>query len=314
MDKKGLVQSKTAGFVLVLIALVLWLAWTGKFSMVAEDLSVTEQCRASVIRNARYHVAGLDLGGEIDCPERSIDLKGKSQQDAKQIVADAMYTCAKQFGRGQLNLFKEEGVYCNVCYVIDVNTEKPIENFGDYLMTTPSPAENLYYQDYLAGFKTDAVSDDSVVNKFQKFFNRDLQVVDELELQTVKSADIKNNEKYAVIFVYAKGGNYIKKMVRQLAFQGAAGRTVTTISIGSAAAAGTSVGLALVATPAVPVVIVAGAAVAAGAAVFTATEFVGSLFSPDSPPDWAAFTVLRPWNVDETPDILTNELGCTRIV
>ncbi len=125
MSKKGdLAKTKLAGFVLVIVMAVAFLAFTGKISMTASDVSVEEQCRASVIRNARYHVAGINLGSEIDCPTRKLELKKDySQKEAKEKLARAMYGCWRQFGQGELNLFSGNGVFCNVCYIVDVNTK-----------------------------------------------------------------------------------------------------------------------------------------------------------------------------------------------
>ena len=338
MPKKGeLARAKLAGFALAIFIAVILLAFTGRISLLGEELSVTEQCRASVIRNARYHIAGIDLGSEIDCPTRKIVLEKENDEEAKEKIANSMYTCWNQFGEGRLNLFSGEGVYCNVCYIIDVKTKEPITDFTDYLKTTPSPEENIYYYDYLSGFKTSDSKESGVLHKAQRLLNSDLRKAEGLELQqlNLKGDVINTDSKYATIFVYAKGTENIEKLVRQIGLQSAAGKVITPIAIGSATAAGISTGIAvayagssivavvgvisgipviMVAVVGAPVIVVAGAAVGAGVLVFAATELVGSLFNPDSPPEWSAFTVLRPWNPAQATETLWDELGCTEFV
>lgn len=327
MFKKGnLARTKLAGFILAIFMAVVFLAFTGNVSMTASDVSVEEQCRASVIRNARYHIAGLDLGSEIDCPTRKLELKKEySEKEAKEKLARAMYGCWRQFGQGRLNLFSGEGVFCNVCYIVGVNTEEPLINFTEYLMTTPSPTENMYYYDYLSSFETSKAG----------------EIVGDIELSQLRleGDEVSNEEgenKYAILFVYAKGQDNFEKISRQLFMKSPAGKAVTPIAFGSGVAAGVGTAVAittvaglfttgtgvvvtlgsvstvvvLTAPVAVPVIIVAGTAVAVGAGVFIATEWVGTLFNPDSPPEWAAFNLLREWNPDETPEILKDELGC----
>ncbi len=307
MSKKGdLAKTKLAGFMLIVVMAVVFLAFTGKISMTANDVSVEEQCRASVMRNARYHVVGIELGSEIDCPTRKLELKKDySQKEAKEKLARAMYGCWRQFGQGKLNLFSGKGVFCNVCYIVDVNTKEPVTGFTDYLLKTPSPTENMYYYDYLGSFETSKAG----------------EVLGEIERKNLKLEDqgyLSNKEgenKYAVIFVYAKGQDNFEKIKRQLLAQSTAGKVITPISAGVGIAAGVGVAVVIATAPvSVPVIIVAGAAVGVGIGVYAATQLVGSLFNPDSPPEWAAFNFLRVWNPDETPKILKDELGCREFV
>ncbi len=306
MHKKGnLARMKVAGFVLAIFVAVVILAFLGKIGFVANETSVEEQCRASVIRNARYHIAGIELGSEIDCPTRKLELKKDlSEDEAKEKLANAMYKCWRQFGQGKLNLFSGNGVYCNVCYIVDVKTKDPLTGFTEYLLTTPSPAENMYYYDYLSSFETSKAD----------------EVLGEIDLNGIKLDDYEisnkpGENKYAVLFVYAKGQDNFEKVKRQLLAQSTAGKVITPVATGIGVAAGVGTAVAIITAPvSVPVIIVAGTAVAVGTGVFVATQWVGSLFNPDSPPDWAAFNLLRVWNPDETPTILKNELGCRQFV
>ncbi len=299
----GLAKNKLAGFILVLVIAVALLAFIGKISFKTNDISVEEQCRASVLRNAQYHVAGIELGTNIDCPTRTLELKeSDSDKEAKKKLADAMYSCWRQFGQGKLNLFNENKVFCNVCYIVDVKTTSPINNFAEHLMTTPSPTENMYYYDYLSSFET----------------SRAGEVLGELEKQKISLKDQgdlsndKGSNKYAILFVYAKGQNNFEKIKRQLSGESAAGKVIAPIAIGL----GVGAAAVILATAPVsaPVIAVVGASIGVGAGEFALTHFVGILFNADSPPEWAAFNFLIPWNPDETPAILQEQLGCKEFV
>ncbi len=310
MNKKGnLARMKLAGFILVLFMAVVFLAFTGKISRTANDMSVEEQCRASVIRNARYHIAGINLGSEIDCPTRTLELKKEyDQKEAKEKLARAMYGCWRQFGQGRLNLFSGEGVFCNVCYVVDVNTKEPITDFTGYLLKTPSPTENMYYYDYLSSFETSKAGE--ILGK--------LELV-QIKLEDYEISNEKGDNKYAILFVYAKGQDSLEKIRKQLFMQSAAGKITTPLAAGFGVAAGIGTSAGIVAYIAgapvtVPATIVVGAGVVGGILVATGIEAVGLMFNPDTPPEWAAFNLLRAWNPDETPKILKDELGCQEFV
>ncbi len=187
----------------------------------------------------------------------------------------------------------------------------------------------MYYYDYLSSFETSKAGEIAG--------NLELK---QLRLQGDEISNKEGENKYSILFVYAKGQDNFEKIKRQMFMKSPAGKAVTPIAMGTGVAAGVgtavaittvaatlttgAVGVAtlgtvstvvvLTAPVSVPVIIVAGAAVAVGAGVFIATEAVGTLFNPDSPPEWAAFNLLRAWNPDETPKILKEELGCREFV
>lgn len=315
LSKRGqlvdLAKSKLAGFILIIFIAIVLLSFIGKISMTSDDVSVEEQCRASVLRNARYHLAGIELGSEIDCPTRNLELKeGYSDKEAKEKLARAMYGCWRQFGQGKLNLFNENKVFCNVCYIVDVKSA-PIIGFETYLKETPSPTENEYYYDYLRSKKSEGAEDAGFLNTIDKMFNAPLRKVDEIELKQLSDSDktvISNtapDNKYAIIFVYAKGHDNVEKLGRQVLLKSAGGKVITPVALGVAVAAGATVALA-----SAPFVVVVGT----GLALAGAVEYVGQIFNPDMPPEWAAFTVLRQWNSYDAASILKEEIGCQEFV
>jgi len=300
MSKKGIARSIIVGFMLAMMAAVVFLIFIRDVGEASYEFTTTEKCKLSVERNAKYRFAGINLGDEIDCPTRNLVLDRESEEEAKMKIANSMYTCWKQFGQGRLDLFGGESIYCNICYIIDLKIDDPINDFEDYLMETPSPTENLYYYDYLSSFKTEKAQ--SVVKK-------------KLDLDGIITDSELSDGKYAVIFVYAKGEQNFKKVIEQLTAQSSTGKVVTPIALGTGIAAGAGIGLAIIAAPvAVPVIVVVGTVAIVGVGAFSAVEYVGSVFNPDRHTEWIALNVLSPWNPDETPDILKNDLGCENLV
>ncbi len=316
MSKKAMfTQEHLQSFAVALVVMFILLWFVGSWKTVASETSVTEQCRTSVLRNARYHIAGLEIGSEIDCPTRTIELTDETEEQARKEVADGLYTCWKQFGQGELNMFSGNGVYCNVCFIVDVNTEKPITNLGNYLMTTSSPTEQMTYYDYLSNFKTPKAAE------ILKNVNDGLQK-GKVNPDDIRFAgnSLEPDKKYAIIFVYAKGDEkflkiFDQKMVDQVLAKNDAGKIITGVAVTSGVAAGASVAIIAATAPvSVPVIVVVGGVAVATVGVFTGVEAVGAFFNPDQQYEWLAFNVLREWNPENTPDILKNELGCTELV
>jgi len=103
--------------------------------------------------------------------------------------------------------------------------------------------------------------------------------------------------------------------LRQITLQSDAGKVITPIATGSAVMAGVGVvGIAATGVVSVPVIVVVGAVAVTGAVVFTATQWVGEIFSADSPPEWASFVILRTWSPKTANDVLSHDLGCTEFV
>lgn len=86
-----------------------------------------------------------------------------TDREMKQLLAEQMRQCWVDWGRGELDLFKDEGVYCHVCSRISFDYGEqqplPLTNFSGYLQDTTAP-EGKSYAEVLAG----AVSENTGVD------------------------------------------------------------------------------------------------------------------------------------------------------
>lgn len=309
LKSKGVfAQNKIVYLVLAMIIGVILVYFTGQWNFFVDDTTVTERCKASVERNARYNIAGLELGSEIDCPTKHIIISG-SEEEAKEKIANAMYTCWKQFGRGKLRLFSEEGIFCNICYTIDLKTDSSVTNFTHYLLTTPSPTENMFYYDYLSSFQS---------SKAEKA----LSDVDRESLSKLnKESLLETDTKYAVIFFYAKGEHWLDKateILQKEAIAGGAAVASAGIVIGATVASGVVGKVVLVALSGaaasastgigVPIAIGIVVGTAIGVGVYIGVKSILDFLETDDT-EWAAFTILREWNAEEL-----EKLECTELV
>ena len=171
------------------------------------DKAAEERCRISVERNAKLRIGELALGPELDCETREITIGNDlSQDEAKEKIAREMYACWRQFGQGKLNLFKEKAVYCNICSLITIETNDPIENFAKYLKDTNVPSLKTTYYEYLSGFSTSSAEEE----------------VESSNTLEGGETELENDGTiYSVIFVYARGEGPISKIKAALLTAGA---------------------------------------------------------------------------------------------
>ena len=296
-------QSRIAYLVLAMVICVILFYFASKWNSAVDDAASVEKCRISVERNARLKIGELRLGTELDCPVREISIgKNVKPEEAKEKIAREMYTCWKQFGRGKLDLFRENGVYCKVCSIIDLKTEENIDSFSEYLLTTPSPTKGLYYYDYLSSFETSRAEE--IVGNSLPELNRD-------------GEELIKDKTYAVIFVYAKGTDTWEKIKGQFKngiLQGAS--IITGIGVGSKAG-GIAAGGAAAVSLLIPGVNVGVVAVVGGTVVAIATYAFIQKTAWDlttDQPEWFAFNVLREWQSSDESKNALEDLNCEIVI
>ncbi len=292
-DKRG-IEKTTLILIISVIALLLFylLSVFKGASEAAESSADLAACKGSVLRNAQLRVGGLEFPTDIRCPARNVAIK--DTKTANDLIAKEMYYCWDQYGQGKLNLFKDEAIFCAVCSFIQVDTDSPVIGLPYYLMNTqiPDKSGRLYY-DYLTSFQTDNAK--RVLGDALK---------DQAMLDQSKDGKLEKGD-YAVVFVYAKGKDELKKVLEHLTSQTTYGKAGMAIGATAGAAAAGTIALAFgVSNPA------GWVALGVGATMWAGVELGTLLLSPNNVPEWASFIVLRPWNEKETDSILQNDLGC----
>ncbi|MBI2175825.1 hypothetical protein HYU40_00560 [Candidatus Woesearchaeota archaeon] len=268
-------------------------------SNAAESSADLAACKGSVLRNAQLRISGIEFPTDIRCPARNVVIKNtkepKDQKAAKETIAKEMYYCWDQYGKGRLNLFKDEAVFCAVCSFINIDSDTPVTGLPDYLMNTQIPGNSgtLYYS-YLAGFQTDNAQ--SVLGD---------AFVKDPKLRTAAEELSLEKGNHAVVFVYAKGKDEIEKVVRQLTLQTTYGKAGMAIGATSGVAVAGTIAIAFgVSNP------IGWVALGAGAVTWGGVELVTLLISPDNVPEWATFTTLIEWNGENTAKALQSGFGC----
>lgn len=305
IEKEGLV------LLISVVALLLFYLLTvlKGASNAAESSADLAACKGSVIRNAQLRINGLEFPTDIRCPARNVLIKEKESDKANDLIAKEMYYCWDQYGEGKLNLFTDESTYCAICSFIHVDTNQPVTGLQDYLTQTQIPDKSgRLYSDYLAGFQTTRAEAVLGAIKNEPVVEKNMQ------------SSLPGKNDYAVIFVYAKGNDQIRRVINHLTLSTAESKVGLAYGafagLGAGTAAGGAVATGLMVAGAVglaagpPGWVVIGAGAAIGIAGGALTGWVISFFASPKVPEWAAFTVLREWNGADTAKILTDGLGC----
>jgi len=281
-DKKYMV---IIGLVLLVFVIIIMVWFQKSWSSTTNFLLEKNKCKQSVMA-ASVNIEGIQFSEQIDCPTDYIIIESKDEDKINLKMANSLAECWDNFGRGQLNPFKQEGVFCAVCNIIDFKEkDKKIYGTTKYLFEHNVPSTNLRYVDFLMGFKTsntDYLDDAEIINKLNTHLTENY---------------IDTNSKYAVVFVQAVGKETISKFKDQVggtekATIFAAGTGAVIGGIGAGVICGLATGG------------VCWGAIAIGGTVVSIASGTATLFGGDDP-QWAS--TIRLIDYDEHS---LNALGC----
>lgn len=181
--------------IVILITTFILITFEGNLKDIYAKATAKQTCKASVKTHSLLKIRYADFSGEIKCPTLKLEIKDKNEEIAKKKLADAMYDCWDQFGRGELELFSDDSVYCSICHRITLGKDVKINRFTEYLATNHAPGQKISYLQFLTTIQTQ---------------NSDfLKVLEKQKIEDVIDAS-KNNE-YATIFTYVKGKKYLEQ-------------------------------------------------------------------------------------------------------
>lgn len=204
-----------------------------------------------------------------------------AQERMKHLLAEEMRQCWNDWGKGELELFKEEGVYCHVCAKVHFDHAErqalPLRNFSGYLAEEKAPEGDTYAQ-----VLTGAISENTGVE--MKHFGEQVYTVD-------------TSRDQLVLFTYAKYKD--QKTLAQVVF----GADKVTPGASALIAGGT------VATGAIilgaPVVVPAGVAFFVVGAITSAADdfytFSAIYITPEDPSSYNAESCERLAAVTQSP-------------
>jgi len=171
--KKGQ-QKMVAGLILALFVILFYVQFSIKAKEKGELILGDQQCIESVRAAAAASVIGRvklstsDFQGRILCPPKDTKIKEdldteKGKEKAFEQIGLDMVRCWKNYGKGKLPLFDQEGVFCGICSWIEfTDKNKEFSGLVSYLATTPMPLKTLRYEgikgrisfaDYLANYE-----------------------------------------------------------------------------------------------------------------------------------------------------------------
>ncbi|MBS3113253.1 hypothetical protein J4418_04175 [Candidatus Woesearchaeota archaeon] len=291
MDKKSQTEANPIRFLLgsILIIIIAFIIISFQFNLfdILKSASTDNACKSSVVLNSVAKLSGNEFMDEIKCPTR--DIKISDEKKVFPTVANELYNCWDNFGKGKLDLFKKEkGMYCVICSRIeftDLEGKKP--GLFSYLYKTKLLNQDKTYYDALFDVNFDTITDAAVEELIQTHINKN----DNLDL----------SKPLGIMFLYDKTDINIGK--GESTFWGATtgflagvGTNAYLVSIGGVSFLGFTV---------VPTLVLGSGAIITGASLGT---YIGYLFGHESSSEWRAGVVTMPLeqaNIDK--------LGCVNL-
>jgi hypothetical protein len=234
--------------ILIIAGVVILLIYLGRTAYSSYQIAEDSDCKASIVSQSMLlKLSKNEANGSIYCPTKYYKIPGKNENEIKRAVAESLKTCWGTWGKGELVLFRDRGIYCQVCSVMTFDNKNiKIDGLMDYLATQNIQSESMTYAKYLKYFASDEATD-AVKQKISSISSQP-------ELDTSK--------RYASLFIYAKGKTMMQRFFDWFSPSGG------TLSGGAVAGTGTTVlaGGGMLAmgvgfTVAAPVAIIGGIAV-----------------------------------------------------
>jgi hypothetical protein len=228
MGKKGVEDAaQTVKLMIpILIVLVVLLFLVKQFLWEGANLNAKNACKMSVLQQAATKSVTAKLPADlaqipIKCPTEIITIKETEPEKIKAAVANKMYDCWDNFGKGKLNIFPSERladeIFCVVCSSISFEKKgETVNGFMQYLVDNNAPlVSQSYYYDF------------NGVNPSTEEYNA---------LASNPTDAINTDNKYGVLFAYGKRTLFWDRWTKaEVAGVGTAavGGTLLTIGIAS---------------------------------------------------------------------------------
>ncbi len=288
--KSQLIQKTALVFILMVVILTFFFVFLGKVREVYSKNADKGICATSVLANDRfslldrYVVVGSGKVTELHlrCPTKKITIDNKGEESTKERLARELYGVCQEFNQGNLDLFgNEEGIFCVIRELVEFkNKGKKIKGFLPYLEENNPPGQDISFSKYCNPHRTadiERIYSEMTPEQRQKF----------------EGEYIDTDKRYAIIFLYAKGEESIKRLANT--FVGDSPTHITMyIALGSFAVLSSFVSL--------PLTIAAGLLSTAGISAYFSWIF-------EQNPQHASFFLIREYNREEL-----SKLGCEKVV
>ncbi len=139
------------GILVIVVATLAVLFLFLRGALFAGDEAIDEEeCRSSI----RAHSRLVTLSGEasappITCEPRAVTIDNRDEERAKRLIAEELVFCWDRWQQGDVELFKEEGAYCNPCSIITfTDAARPVSGLERFFEEEMGPGKPSY-REYL---------------------------------------------------------------------------------------------------------------------------------------------------------------------
>jgi hypothetical protein len=279
--------------VICIAGLIILIFFIAKVRFFSGSLVEDSKCKNSILNHvAAQKATGGDVETTITCKTNYYKAKSSNEEEAKFAMAEALKACWATWGRGEVQLFSKDAVYCHVCSVTSFDTDGKnmnAQNFPQYLATKKIDAGNgqgLTYGQYLNYFATEE-SETETLQNLNKLGN---------------TGSIDLTKSYATIFVYVRGNNYITDYLKAMDPTGTGSGSITTGIAGGVAGGALGV-LTLKGLTVIGIGIGGPFTWLVGGAIVGATALI-ALYA-ENEVDYLSMTMLREYNAEEL-----QKIGC----
>lgn len=287
------------GFVFVVIFLVIlfvaftfWASLKDIYNKVAEK----QICKTSVLTHSRLKLKYADFSGKINCPTTKLKIDDKDENAVKEQIASSMFDCWDKYGRGKLELFSDDNVYCTICTRITLNKEIKVKGITDYLGNAHPKNEKLNYLQLLT---TEKPGDSEYSKYLASLGNRKIEDV----------LDASVNNEYAVVLTYIKGKEKIANYWEKAKYTAPA---VGTVALGFAVVKlgfGAGSVLSFFLTPFVGVPVGTFISLTGGAMIVGGAYWAGfAAYLSRTPFEHVAFLSFIPYDAESLQSLNCNEI------
>ena len=155
-------EKTTHDLILFLIIVVIFVALGITYGPKIMELISDTSCSADISQKASFKILGKTMTELDHCEMDFLKIENKKDlENAKEEIANKMYDCWKQFGKGKIDFlgnydFGASDIYCFPCTQVMFSEElkdKKIIDFNKYLDESIIPNENMTYTQFLADSK-----------------------------------------------------------------------------------------------------------------------------------------------------------------
>ncbi len=150
---------------IIAITLILYVSIFHPMMIDAERDATETACKQAVQTHAKLKTTSFNFyQSDIEqCRTDYVTVAYREKEKIMHTIAEQMRRCWWMWGEGELTLFKDDGKYCNICYIDRFRTDVDIGDMYTYL------ADKKYYDDknyleYFTGMKREEIESFDNIN------------------------------------------------------------------------------------------------------------------------------------------------------